>query len=250
MSHLVYDSYRIANSCESSGVLTRKLAHTTWQASPAELCSDILAIKRHKSLQTRNRSKESPEYIGSRWILSSISEALCIVLSIYNTRSTSRRVQRQYVNAPTYNFDPPSSLTSPPPTRSYCLPLLQPIHLAKTSSPPTPGANPLLCHPPPSTPIPRPSHTGLVSASPSAIAFPGESFKVTIGRWSYPPSSSSSCVRTGVQQASVSSKIFSQCDRGFDLKVLVNSWRRAGQVARSSLGPSRSEALVCSPLSN
>jgi hypothetical protein len=102
----------------------------------------IYCIERMMHFDRSIVRRQSGGDTAARWTLSRFLKVLCISITIHITRSTSRSVQRQYVNASTYNFDPVSSLTSPPPTRSYCLPLLQPVHRAKTSSPPTPGANP------------------------------------------------------------------------------------------------------------
>lgn len=60
--------------------------------------------------------------------------------------------------------------------------------------------------------------------------------------------SSSACVNTGVQQASVPSKIFSHSARVLDLNVDVKDVRRAGQVFLSSRGPVREEAGIERPL--
>jgi hypothetical protein len=49
---------------------------------PTDIRSDVLVIKRHNDLQTREVSKESPEYTTSRWILSRFSKALCLFIAI------------------------------------------------------------------------------------------------------------------------------------------------------------------------
>ena len=55
-------------------------------------------------------------------------------------------------------------------------------------------------------------------------------------------------MNTGVQQASVPSKIFSHSARVLVLNVDVKNVRRAGQVFLSSRGPVRQEAGIERPL--
>jgi hypothetical protein len=50
----------------------------------------MLPIERHNVFQTRHVSKESPEYIASRWMLSCFSELLCVSIAIHVTKFCTR----------------------------------------------------------------------------------------------------------------------------------------------------------------
>ena len=115
-----------------------------------------------------------------------------------------------------------SILTNPPPSSWYSLPLLQPVQLSRTFSPPTPGARFWLLH-----------------ASESGTARPGDPTRPTAGLCSYPCSSSSSCESTGVQHASLPANICSHSGLVFSEKRLRKVSLRAGQVVRLSRVVSR-----------
>ena len=131
-----------------------------------------------------------------------------------------------------YNLAP-SFHTKPPCSTSYCLPLLHPNHRPNISSPPSPGTKPPSLHPLPGHPIPCPTAADLPS-SPSAIAYPGVDLSVTAGRWLKPCASRSECVNTGVQQASVPSKMAAHSSRVLVKKVWVKRAVRADHWDRSS----------------
>lgn len=142
------------------------------------------------------------------------------------------------------SFQPSRPLSS-----TNCLPFVHPVQIASVSSPPSPAFKPRGAQPLPSTPIPCPTAAGLES-SPSCIANPGDDFNVTAGRWSKPRASNSGCVNTGVQQASVPSKMASQSSRVFSLKTAVKKSFSFGQSALSSRLPGRLDGSSLSPLSS
>ncbi len=122
---------------------------------------------------------------------------------------------------------PPHSLadlvacpTIPLSVSSKSSPCFHPSHSDRTCTPPCPALRGLALHP---------SYPGMLLGS------AGDVSSLTIGLCSYRDASSSCCVRTGVTQASVSSKIDSQCARDWDLKIFANWSRNSGHEDRSSL---------------
>jgi hypothetical protein len=53
---------------------------------PTKVHSCTLAVERHNVFLTADVSKESPEYIASRWMLSCFSRLLCISIAIRVTK--------------------------------------------------------------------------------------------------------------------------------------------------------------------
>lgn len=83
---------------------------------------------------------------------------------------------------------------------------------------------------------------------PSVSGSEGAPLSVTAARCSYPLASISAWSKTGVQQASVPSKISSHSLRVFDQNFCPKSCLTLGHKLRSSLGPPQSSSLTPRPL--
>lgn len=110
--------------------------------------------------------------------------------------------------------------TIPRSVSSKSSPCFHPSHSDRTCTPPCPARRGLALYP---------SCSGILLGS------AGDVSNLTIGLCSYRDASNSCCVRTGVTQASVSSKIDSQCARDWDLNIFAKRSRKSGHENRSSL---------------